>query len=128
MKNWILAFALLCFGSVHALADAQMNVSLDRGTYVETAAVAGTSVTGTAFASAAIKRMDGIYFNNTSSFIWIGTATATTQSDHANMTGGFPVLSSSTFSLDGLMSGSMTFTCSAGVAACQIRRLEGLNR
>lgn len=128
MKHWILAAALLCFGSVRALADAQMNVSLDRGTYIETAAVAGTSVTGTSFASSAVKRMDGIYFNNTSSVIWVGTATATTQTDHANITGGFPVLSSSTFSLGGLMSGAMAFTCNVGVGACEIRRLEGFVR
>lgn len=96
------------------------------GSYVETAAVTGSSFTGTAFASADKKRPDGVYFNNTASTVWIGTTSATAaMTAHNNVKIGFPILSSATFSLGGSMSGDIYFTCGPTVASCEIRKLEG---
>ena len=117
---------MLCAGA--ARADHEIKAALDRGTYVETAVVTGSSVTGTAFLTANAKRMDGILFNNTSTAVYIGTTTTTIEVGHSNIALGVPVLSSATFSLDGLMSSALAFTCTTGVATCEVRTLIGLNR
>ena len=127
MKHLVLAAALI-FISAPVLADHDIKTAIDMGTYIDTAFVAGSSVTGTAFSSVGPKKMDGLYFNNTASTIWIGTTTATAQTAHENVRIGFPVLSSSTFRLGGVMSAALAFTCNPGVAACEIRSAEGLNR
>lgn len=99
------------------------------GSYMDIASVNGSSVAGTALFAASVSRPDGAYFNNTASVIWLGTTTATQDGVvHSNIANGFPVLSSATFSLDGSMSGTLSFTCNAGIATCNIRRLEGLVR
>lgn len=127
MKNLLVFLLLLCAPS--AWADHDITSASDRGTYVDIARVTGSSVAGTAFASALSKRMDGVYFNNTASTIWIGTTTATLNGVvHSNIANGLPVLSSATFKLDGKMTGAISFTCNLGVATCEVRSLEGLNR
>lgn len=130
MKHLILVAILALFCGSIAGADTghEGATRVEIGSYIETAVVAGTSVTGTAFITASVKRPDGVYFNNTSTTIWIGTTTATAQTNHSNTTIGFPVLSSATFRLSGSMTGTLAFTCSNGTGACEIRRLEGLVR
>lgn len=91
-----------------------------------TAVVTGSSTTGTGFSAATVKRPDGMYFNNTSSIVWIGTTTTSIQAAHSNITMGFPIASSATFKLGGSYTGSWNFTCDAGVATCEIRKLEGV--
>lgn len=128
MKNILLAVSVMLLAG-SALADHDIKAATDRGTYIETASVTGSSVAGTAFASANAKRMDGAYFNNTATTVWIGTTTATINGTvHSNITIGFPVNSSSTFTLDGVMSGAVNFTCNQGVATCEVRSIESLNR
>ena len=110
-------------------ADYDQKAALDRGTYIQTYSYSGSSNTGTAFLSANVKRMDAVLFNNSSDTIWLGTTTATqSMVMHSNINIGIPVLSSATFSLDGLMSGELYFTCGNTVATCQVRVLEGVNR
>lgn len=112
-----------------AFADHDLKVAIDRGTYIEPAKVTGSSVAGTAFFSAAVKRMDGIAFNNTATTVWLSTTSATQDNvTHANIGNGFPLLSSATFSLNGIMSDALYFTCNAGTASCEVRVLEGKNR
>ena len=128
MKHWIFAVALICLGSP-ALADHDQKSAIDRGTYIQTAVITGSSVAGTAFADAAPLRMDAVYYNNTGSTVYIGSTTAALHGGtHINITVGFPLASYATLSLGGVMSGSMAFTCSTGVSTCEIRRLEGSNR
>lgn len=124
-----IALALILMMAGPAFADHEIRVAIDRGTYVETASVSGSSVAGTAFFSAATKRMDGLMFNNTGTTVWIGTTTATQHGvEHSNITIGIPVLASATFSLDGVLTGELSFTCAVGVTACNVRALSGLNR
>ena len=129
MKHWIFAAALICFGS-YARADHDQKAAIDRGTYIQTAVITGSSVAGTAFAaSGSGKRMDGIYVNNTGSTVWIGSTTATLNGGtHSNITTGIPLAANATLSLGGVMSGELAFTCGIGVSTCEMRRLEGLNR
>ncbi len=126
MKYILVLVLTLCAGVSHA--DSATTAALDRGTYIKTAVVVGSSVTGTALIAINPLRMDGKYFNNTATAIWIGTTTATIQANHSNITMGFPVLSSATFILDGIMSGAASFTCTSGIATCEVRSYEGLNR
>ena len=98
---------------------------IERGSYMETAVVTGSSITGTAFINSSVKRPDGAYFNNTASVIWLSTVTATHQTAHEAFRIGFPIASSATFSLDGSMTGTMAFTCNQTVATCEVRRIEG---
>lgn len=96
------------------------------GRYPETGRVYGSSVAGTEFMAATKNRPDGMYFNNTSSVIWIGTTTATRNNQHHdNILIGFPILSSATFSLNGAFSGATSFTCDREVAVCEVRKFEG---
>ena len=128
MKYFVSAAALTLFFSM-ARADHDTKAAIDRGTYAETASVAGSSTTGTAFlAGDNAKRMDAIVFNNTSSVVWIGTTSATAQTNHENTRIGLPVLSSATLSIGGVFSSALYFTCDGGVSACQVRVLEGKNR
>lgn len=128
MKSLLVALILTLFAG-SARADHDQKAAIDRGTFIETAVITGSSVAGTAFASASIKRMDAVYFNNTATVVWIGSTTATLNGGtHSNITTGIPLLSSATLSLGGVMSGAIAFTCNAGVATCEIRRLEGSNR
>ena len=127
MKHWFLMAALICLG-VNARADHDQKCALDRGTFVATSVVTGSSTTGTAFISANSKRMDGLFFNNTASVVWVGTTSATIQEGHSNLGLGVPVLSSATIALDGIMSDALYFTCNAGVSACEGRVFEGRNR
>ena len=127
MKYILIVVAL--FVSVCARADHDGVSAIDKGTYVDNARVTGSSIVGTAFPSNVAKLMDGMYFNNTATVIWIGSTTATIHlTDHSNITAGFPILSSATFSLGGKFPGFIYFTCNAGVSTCEVRRLEGLNR
>lgn len=131
-KNIILALAaglMVMAGLREPKADTGWDQAVRRevGRYAETAHVAGSSVAGTAFFSASKNRPDGVYFNNTASTIWIGTTTATRNNQHHdNIIIGFPVLSSSSFRLDGSFSGTLAFTCDYDVAVCHVRKLEGL--
>ena len=121
----VLAFAFC----TPAGADHDNTAASDKGTYIQVAKVSGSSTAGTAFFSANIGRMDGLVFNNTATTVFIGTVTASEHgSTHSNILNGTPILSSSSFSLGGLMSGPIYFTCSSTVASCEVRTLEGLNR
>lgn len=125
MKHWLLVVALICLEAL-AFADHDARVALDRGSYIETSSVTGSSTTGTSFISPDSKRMDGLLFNNTSSTVWIGTTTTTIDGvQHSNITLGIPVLSSSSFKLDGMMSAVLYFTCNVGVSTCNVRVIEG---
>jgi len=114
--------------------DWQMITKPSKGTYMEAFAVILTSSTGTALWDADKKRGDAICFNNTAFNIWIGTTTATEDSaTHPNILNGFPIASSSTFSLDGGMSGQLYGTCGEDTGlkdpiTCELRCLEGLIR
>ena len=122
-------FLIGLFLATPARADHDTKVAKDVGSYVQTASVTGSSFTGTAFISANAKRMDGVLFNNTGSEIWIGTTTATQDMVmHSNINIGIPVLASATFSLGGVMSDALYFTCGNTVATCNVRVLEGRNR
>lgn len=114
--------------AVPSFADHDVKSASDRGTFVGTFKVSGSSVAGTAFVADDPYRMDAVYFNNTSSTIWIGTTTVTENNKaHSNILMGFPVMSSQTFKLDGMMTGSIAFTCNSGVSSCEVRGLEGEN-
>lgn len=127
MKN-ILFVALSLMASM-SFADTGFEGAIRKeiGRFVATAVVTGSSTTGTAFVSAKFTRPDGMYFNNTSSTIWLGTTTATVNGAvHTNIAIGFPVLSSATFVLQGSMTGAVNFTCNSGVGSCEVRAFEGL--
>ena len=112
-----------------AIADSEMRVSIDRGTYPENYRVSITSIAGTEFLAAGGNRMDGVCFNNSASTIWIGTTTATQHlKEHANITLGIPWLASSTFRLDGVNSSAWAATTDIGVASADVRCLGTLNR
>ena len=98
----------------------------ESGSYGDTRKVSGSSTTGTAFFSPTVKRADGTCFNNTSSTVWVSTD-STTQHNvvHSNIGFGFPVLSSSTFPLDGNFTGELDMTCDIGIAACEFRCVDG---
>lgn len=128
MKYLLALVVVLCAGFSRADTGHEGATRQEIGSYGATGVVTGSSITGTAFADATVKRPDGAYFNNTASTIWVGTTTATFQTGHSNITLGFPVLSSSTFGLGGSFTGTWAFTCDVGVAACEIRKLEGLVR
>ena len=101
----------------------------EMGSYAETRLVTLSSSTGTNLFGASVSRPDGMCFNNTSGTIWIGTTTATaTAVPHSNMRMGFPLLSSSTFRLDGSFTGTIAGTCDAGVLSCTLRCVDGLVR
>jgi len=123
-----IAFCILQF-AIPVLADTghEGAVRTERGSYADTFKVTGSSTTGTNIFSVKTKRADGTCFNNTSSTVWVST-NATTQHNttHSNITFGIPVLSSSTFPLDGNFTGSLAMTCDIGVASCEFRCLEGL--
>ena len=101
-------------------------VRKESGTYGQVFKVTGSSVAGTSFFSATVKRADGTAFNNTSSTVWIGTITDTQNNRiHDNIEEGYPLLSSATFMLDGNFTGIWYFTCDSGVASCEVRTVEG---
>ena len=100
---------------------------IERGSYAAMRKVAVSSTTGTALWSASRKRPDGLCYNNSSTTIWVGTVTATMNGKlHSNITEGFPLLSSSTFRLDGSFTGALAATCDVEVTACELRCLDGL--
>lgn len=123
-------FALLGICALKTQADTGWEAAtrVEIGSYAETSVITGSSFTGTAFASASKKRPAGLYFNNTSKAIWIGTTTASIQTNHSNFGLGFPVASSSTFSLGGAFTGVLAFTCDPVSSTCEVRTLEGLVR
>lgn len=124
----LLALAI-CLLAAPAFADHDIKAATDRGTYIEPTKVAGSSVTGTAFISANVKRMDGLLFNNTATPVWVSTVSATQHGvEHSNITNGMPVLSSGTYRLDGIMSDALYFTCNVGATTCEVRVHEGKNR
>lgn len=99
------------------------------GSYADVRRVTGSSVAGTEFFSASIKRPDGSIVNNTASTIWIGTMSATQHNTmHDNIRSGYPVTSTQPFKLDGSMTGNLYFTCDVGVASCEVRAIDGLVR
>ena len=127
MKKFLIAALFLI--APGAWADHDAKVAKDVGSYVATAVVTAASNTGTAFLSPDLKRMDAILFNNTSAAVWIGTTSATIdRNTHSNISMGIPILSSATFSLNGVMSDALYVTCNPGTAACAVRVLEGKNR
>lgn len=110
------------------LADTGQDAAtrVERGAYIDTLKVTGSSVTGTAIFSASTTRADGTCFNNSATNIWVSSNTTTQHNQvHTNIAFGYPVLSSATFPLDGQMTGSVAFTCDIGVAACEVRCVEG---
>ena len=129
MNKYLTAALLSLMFATTARADHDNTSAIDKGTYIDIARVSGSSTAGTAFPSNSAKMMDGIYFNNTANTIWIGTTTASQHMvQHSNITNGFPVLSSATFSFNGKFTGAAWFTCGVGIATCEVRRLEGFNR
>lgn len=127
--KYFIAFLVAVFLVTEAIADTghEGATRVEVGRSVQTASVICSSNTGTSFISASVKRPDGMYFNNSASTIFIGTTTATQNSaPHPNIYMGFPVLSSTTFSLGGSMTGAVACTCNVAVSACEIRSFEGL--
>jgi len=130
MKRLFLA-GILALIAGPAFADHEIKVAIDRGTYPGTASVNGSSSTGTAFFSADAKRMDGIAFNNSPDYIYLGTTSVALHGvgvTHENLRIGVPVPSSGTFKLDGIMSDALYFTCKAGQSSCNVRVMETKNR
>ena len=131
MKYLIFSAALVCLAG-GARADSEFKVTIDRGSYIQVASVTGSSIAGTAIMTADPKRTYAILSTNTGGSggaVFIGTVAATQHgATHTNITNGFPVASTSTFTLDGAMTDTAYFTCATGVATCQIRVLQGLNR
>ena len=128
MRYILIAGFVFCALMAKADTGWEAATRVEIGSYAETAAVTGSSFTGTAFASASKKRPAGLYFNNTSKIIWIGTTTTSIQTNHSNVGIGFPIASSSTFSLGGAFTGVMAFTCDPTSSTCEVRSLEGLVR
>ena len=107
--------------------DAAMRI--ERGQYPAMRKVTGSSVAGTAFFDADMKRPDGLCVNNTGTTVWIGTVSATQRGDstflHDNINFGAPLTATATFSLDGSFTGLWYFTCGPTVATCEMRCLDG---
>src|SRR3990167_1978561 len=100
---------------------------IERGSYIAIRSISISSNTGTELFSDSVKRPDGLCFNNTAATIWIGTTSATLENvEHSNITNGFPLLSSSTFKLDGSMSGTVYATGGIGQSAQNVRCIDGL--
>lgn len=130
MKHWLFAVMLVCFGAVGAKADPDNRSAIEVGTFLTPYKIAGSSTAGTALVAPDGKRLDGVFFNNTATAIWIGTTTATGYLNltHNNISDGFPVLASSTFRLGGAMTGALAFTCNPTASICEVRTLEGAQR
>lgn len=129
MKKFLLWILILVPCSV--FADHDVKSATDKGTYAETASINGSSSTGTAFISAASKRMDAILFNNSPAAIYIGTTSAALHGvdvTHENLRIGLVVQSSATFSIQGAFSDNLYFTCKAAQANCNVRVMETKNR
>lgn len=114
---------LLIAGPCYATFDTRAAIS--KGSYVETASVTSSSITGTQFIAPDAKRLDALLFNNTAGIVWIGTtATTLNMVEHSNITLGLPLTASATFRLDGIMPDKLYVTCGVGVASCNVRVLE----
>lgn len=130
MKNKIaLILSLILPGLGYADTGHEGAIRTERGSYADTRKVTGSSVTGTAFYTGTVKRADGTCWNNSSSTIWVSTNNTTQHNTtHSNINFGVPVLSSSTFPLDGCYSGELDMTCDVGIASCELRCIDALVR
>lgn len=118
-----LIFLLPC--AIKADTGHEGALRLEAGRFGATAVVTGSSTTGTSFVDPRVTRPAGVYLNNTSFEIWIGTTSATqNNTTHSNIGIGFPLLSSATFNL-GSFTGNWYFTCAPGQTSCEVRALEG---
>lgn len=88
-------------------------VSKNAGNYLETYTTPVSSTTATLFIDGAngVKSSNIDIFNNSPMTLWIGTNTATLRVT------GFPILSSTTFTLDGTHTGSVYGLMDAGATA-----------
>ena len=128
MGLWSL-LALLHISSSYARADTGHEGAQRKeiGSYLGVRRVTGSSVAGTEFFAASIKRPDGSCLNNTATTVWIGTVSATQHLTlHSNIVNGYPVTSTQPWKLDGSFTGNMYFTCSEGIATCEFRCADGL--
>lgn len=104
-------------------------VRIEQGSYPNMFKYTGSSVAGTAFISATVKRPDGVCRNNTASEVWIGSVSATQRGDgsflHDNINFGQFLKASETWTLGGSFTGAWYFTCAPTVATCEIRCSEG---
>lgn len=126
--NGIVAFIIGSCFYLDVRADTGVGgaTRIERGTSLDARNVSPSSTTGTTLFSASIVRPDGMCFNNTSTIVWIGTVSATIdRQTHTNILQGAPILASSTFKLDGQLTGAVYATCDVGVAACNMRCLDG---
>lgn len=124
----IVAFIIgTCFYlDVRADTGRENATRIERGETLTLNNVSVSSTTGAAIFAASFKRPDGLCFNNTSTTVWVGSVTATIDRQvHTNIIQGIPVLSSTTFKIDGQFTGPIYATCNDGVAACEMRCLEG---
>lgn len=116
MKKIFLALALLGLSSV-AIADRfDKAASKNSGNYIESYAVSVSSFTATKIIdeTIAIKSANIDIFPNSAFDLFIGTNTSTL------LTTGFPILSSTTFTLDGTYTGSM-YAITEGAANANVR-------
>ena len=133
LNKWglmLLIVSLMAGLGSYSMAAYQIEVSDDKGSYMDNFTVSPSSVAGTAVWSASQKRMDSLIFNNTSTTIWLGEVSATQDNQtHDNITGGIPLLSSATLTLDGRWTGGDIYaTCDQEVASCELRVMELLHR
>ena len=112
----------------HADTGHEGATRIERGSYMDVRIISVTSTTGTAFFAASVKRPDGRCYNNSASTIWVGTVSATAQTNHPNIQNGFPVLSSTTFNLDGSMTDAIYGTSDSGVGTLNVRCIDFLVR
>lgn len=120
-----IALIILAIKPARSESGWEGSVRKEIGRTATTAVVTGSSVTPTAIFSASVSRPDGLVFNNTSSTVWLSTLTvAMNGTTHSAILFGVPLLSSTTFRLDGSYTGTFTFLCDKGVATCEVRKLE----
>ena len=126
----VMLVALVCaLGQIATLrADTghEGAIRKEEGSYAAVRSVNVTSTTGTELWAVSVKRPDGVLINNSAFLIWIGTVSGTYNGvEHPNITNGFPVLSSSTFRLDGSYTGVLYGTSGSGQGTVNARILDG---
>lgn len=130
MGAFIIGLAFIANGRP-AMADTghEGATRIEQGSYGEMYRYTGSSIAGTAFISATVKRPDGACRNNTGTEVWIGTVSATQRGSasflHDNINFGTFLKASETFTLGGSFTGAWYFTCAPGVSTCEMRCSEG---
>lgn len=123
MKTILVAVLMALGGLAHAQFD--NTILVYKGQYMDVTKVSASSTTGSTVLSADESRLDAIVFNNAPNAVWIGTTSAALHNtQHSNITLGFPITSSGTVRLEGKMGDVFYVTCSNGIVACDVRILN----